>query len=372
MQTISEDPLKPNSGGDAQPAAHPPTYSHADCVEMIKKLKASLERSIFGQKELIDEVLACLLAHGHILMTGAPGLAKTTLVRVMSQHLGLSFGRVQFTPDLLPSDITGSDVLDVEPESGKRRFSFVRGPIFAHLLLADEINRASPRTQSALLEAMQEGSVTFGGQTFALPRPFMVFATQNPFESEGTFALPEAQLDRFLMHALVNYPDETAELELLNTHVLGQLVGEKSSPSSKEQSSAEDYRPLTEQDVHALIQCTAAITLRPELVLGISRLVRSTRPGDDSCPMDFKESIYFGAGPRAGISLVSAARAICLLEGCEEVSWKHIKRAAIPVLRHRLRLSTRAERAFGGVDGLLRQLIQACEDQQEHRVKGLV
>jgi MoxR-like ATPase len=164
-------------------------------VEVVGSLKQKINSAVFGQADLIDEAVCCLLADGHLLMTGAPGLAKTTLVRVIAQHLGVKFGRIQFTPDLLPTDIIGGEVLNIDPATSKRYFEFVPGPIFANLLLADEINRASPRTQSALLEAMQERGVTVGGKRHGLPKPFMVFATENPFESEGTFPLPEAQLD---------------------------------------------------------------------------------------------------------------------------------------------------------------------------------
>ena len=182
----------------------------------LSELRSNLESEIFGQKQLIDEIVACFLASGHALITGSPGLAKTTLVKVFAQHLQLMFGRVQFTADLLPSDITGSEILNISDDGKKRVFSFQKGPIFVNLLLADEINRASPRTQSALLEAMQEQKVTAAGKTHDLPNPFMVLATQNPLDMEGTYPLPEAQMDRFLIHTWVSYPSAEAQLKIIS------------------------------------------------------------------------------------------------------------------------------------------------------------
>ena len=198
-----------------------------EAANIASGLKKSVCNSIFGQEGLITETLCCLLSGGHILVTGAPGLAKTTLVRIFAKHLGIDFGRIQFTPDLLPSDIIGSEILNIDPVTGERKFMFSKGPIFTNLLLADEINRASPRTQSALLEAMQERTCTVGGDIHNLSDAFMVFATQNPFESEGTFPLPEAQLDRFLAHTLVGYPDKASEEQILHAHVENRLIGEK-------------------------------------------------------------------------------------------------------------------------------------------------
>lgn len=336
-----------------------------EATALAGRLREQVAKQVFGQDQLITETLCCLLAGGHILMTGAPGLAKTTLVRVFARQIGVAFGRVQFTPDLLPSDILGSEVLNVDPQSGKRIFEFSRGPIFTNLLLADEINRASPRTQSALLEAMQERSVTVGGRTLALPRPFMVFATQNPFESEGTFPLPEAQLDRFLLHALVPYPDADAETHILREHTAGVLVGEQiNAKTSVEQV-------LEPGQVQALIERVKAVRVDDAILNGIRELVRATRPDDPQCPENLRLSIWFGAGPRAGISLISVARALALLEQQECVRWQHVQRLAAPVLRHRIRLTAHGLREGLIEDKVIRQLLDEVETRFKNLSRGL-
>ncbi len=349
--------------------------SFQDAVQHVQELKRRVSSLIFGQDELISEVLCCLLSSGHVLITGAPGLAKTTLIRVISQNLGLQFGRIQFTPDLLPSDISGCEVLNIDPETQRRNFSFTPGPVFANFVLADEINRASPRTQSALLEAMQERRVTVAGKSYELPRPFMVFATQNPFESEGTFPLPEAQLDRFLMHALMSYPEEQAELHMLQEHAANTLVGELSSatsPSSAERRSAQSggrrasdpktVAPLSPELVSALIAKTLSVSIPEPILKVIKELVRSTRPGDPNCPDELATSLWYGAGPRAGISLVSVCRARALMEGREYVGWQDVRQLAKPVLRHRLRLTLAASRDRLSVDALIEKLLVRLED----------
>lgn len=294
-------------------------------------LRSELNLAIFGQEELITETIVAFLSHGHILMTGAPGLAKTTLVKAFASKLGLAFGRVQFTPDLLPSDITGGEILNIDPQTQRRSFEFTKGPIFVNLLLADEINRASPRTQSAMLESMQEGSVTTGWQQHDLPQPFMVFATQNPYESEGTFPLPEAQLDRFLIHSVVSYPDSEAELKIITDHASNQLIGESKIKSPSQVIEIES--------IQTLFQAVQKTSVPPEILEVINTLVRMTRPDDESFLSSYANSILYGAGPRAGIGLVSACRALAFLEGTEEVRFSHVKRMAPPALRHRVKLS---------------------------------
>lgn len=340
------------------------TLSLEAACELAKNLKEQVAKSIFGQEELITEAICCLIAGGHILMTGAPGLAKTTLVRVFSRYLKLQYGRIQFTPDLLPSDIIGSDILNIDPNSGRRNFEFAPGPVFVNLLLADEINRASPRTQSALLEAMQERSCTVGGRYHALPSPFMVFATQNPFESEGAFPLPEAQLDRFLLHTLVDYPSADAEERILKEHVSNKLVGEQHNQDLAITSGNE----VSLSDIQSLIQTREKIHVSDEMIQLIRDLIRSTRPEDPSCPEDFRRVIWYGAGPRAGISLISVARSLAMMEQSEAVRWHHIRRMAFPVLRHRIRLTVQAGHDQLQEDDMIEQLLQRIEEK--HKLAG--
>ena len=298
-----------------------------DIQECIAKIKQNIGKAVFGQEEIITETLVTLFTGGHILTTGAPGLAKTTLVKVIASSLGLTCRRIQFTPDLLPSDITGCEILTVEQETGKRYFEFARGPVFTNLLLADEINRASPRTQSALLEAMQEHTVTVAGKKYQLPEPFMVFATQNPYESEGTFPLPEAQIDRFLLHSLITYPHYDAEKDLLTAYSKGEYQPEQVD----EQISIEQLREIIATSQH--------IPIAEPLLNAINDLVRSTRPDDPLCPSALRPHLIFGASPRASLSMLSACRALSLLRGDKEVRWQHLERIAKPALRHRLRLA---------------------------------
>ena len=327
----------------------------SDDLTLIGQLRDNISAVVFGQEELITETLCAFLAGGHILMTGAPGLAKTTLVRVVSQQLGLSFGRIQFTPDLLPSDIVGSEILNIDQASGQRTFKFIKGPIFTNLLLADEINRASPRTQSALLEAMQEKSVTVAGTTYQLTLPFMVFATQNPFESEGTFALPEAQLDRFLIHTLVDYPEADAENRLLKAHADSQLVGEQTN------QEMQDNPLITNTQVLQLIDTVRRVAVDDNLTQLVGQLVRSSRPTSPDCPENRRDLVWYGAGPRAGISLISVARALAFLDGRTAVRWSDVKRMARPTMRHRLKLSPAAARQSLSEDTFIGELLENIE-----------
>lgn len=340
------------------------SLSLSDAAQLVSGLRKHVEDAVFGQEDLIVETICCLLSNGHILMTGAPGLAKTTLVRVFAHNLGLQFGRVQFTPDLLPSDIIGSEVLSIDVEAQKRTFEFSAGPIFTNMLLADEINRASPRTQSALLEAMQERTCTVGGKVHKLPPPFMVFATQNPFESEGTFPLPEAQLDRFLVHSLVGYPDEASESKILMAHSKSNLVGENLDGSKPSNA-------IERNVVEALIKKSQTIGIDENLVKCINFFVRSTRPTDSTCPSELKPAIWYGAGPRAGLSLISLCKSLALLNGEESVRWAHLKRMAKPALRHRIKLSSQAGRDRITEDELIEDLLSRIEDKYAQNSRGL-
>ncbi len=336
----------------------------SDAFQKIAGLREALGCYILGQPDLLTETICCMLASGHLLMTGAPGLAKTTLVRVLGKHLQLPFRRVQCTPDLLPSDIIGSEILNLDPVTQQRFFAFKPGPIFTNLLLVDEINRASPRTQSALLEAMQEQGVTVSGQRYAVERPFMVFATQNPLESEGTFPLPEAQLDRFLLHSWVNYPGEADQLSILKQYAARTLVGDKVEELVVE-------HPLSAEDVLALQHATTQIPVSDSILQGINEIVVATRPDHPYCPPEIKDLLQFGAGPRAALALLAVSQALALMEGQPGVTWGHVKRMVKPVLRHRVRLNIRASKGNWSVDGVIESILDHIETRYEMASFGL-
>ena len=297
--------------------------------QAVAKIKTELEKRIIGQKAVIDALLACFFAGGHCLIIGVPGLAKTTLVHSLAQCLSLKFNRIQFTPDLMPSDITGSEILFEDRASGNREFRFVKGPIFCNIMLADEINRTPPKTQSALLQAMQEREVTSSGVTFALPSPFWVLATQNPIEQEGTYPLPEAQQDRFMFSIEIGYPDVNEELEIVRTTTVPQTTAINALLDSGQIGT---FRDLVWRVPVADSVLRAAVTL-----------ARSTRPANDECPVNLREFITWGAGPRASQFLVLAAKAYAVLDGRPTPDVGDIARAAYPVLRHRLVRSFHAE-----------------------------
>ena len=304
---------------------------------------------IVGQQEAIDEVLITLLAGGHCLLEGVPGLAKTLLVKTMADALAMSFKRVQFTPDLMPGDIIGTEVLEEDHQTGKKFFQFNRGPIFANVVLADEINRTPPKTQAALLEAMQEYRVTYNGQDYPLPRPFMIIATQNPIEQAGTYPLPEAQLDRFLLYIRLGYPSEQEELAVLR------------------QTTGTD-RPvlqtiLNDKDVLDLQILTRQVHISDELLTMVNRLVRSSRPGQSDASGEasgafVKQWGEWGAGPRAGQALILCAKARAVLNGRFSVIPEDIRTLAYPVLRHRIALNFRAEAEGITTDKLIDELLK--------------
>jgi MoxR-like ATPase len=316
-----------------------PSVSEADkqliaeieaAVERIAKVRHMIGRVIFGQETVIDETLVTLLAGGHALLIGVPGLAKTRLVETLGTVLGLTDKRVQFTPDLMPADILGSEVLE-EAESGRRSFRFIPGPVFCQLLMADEVNRASPRTQSALLQAMQEKSVTIAGQQHPLPGPFHVLATQNPLEQEGTYPLPEAQLDRFLLQIDVNYPDREAERRMLI------------ATTGLAEASIEAV--MDGEQLLAMQRLIRHIPVGESVVEAILTLVRNGRP-EDSPLTGIREQVAWGPGPRASQALMLAAKARALLDGRLAPSIDDVLGLARPVLRHRMAL-TFAARADG-------------------------
>ena len=309
-------------------------------LDSISKARSEIGKAIFGQGDVVDLALITLLAGGHGLLVGLPGLAKTRLVETMGTVLGITARRVQFTPDLMPSDILGTEVLDETPE-GRRHFRFVKGPIFTQLLMADEINRASPRTQSALLQAMQEHHVTVAGERHDLPRPFHVLATQNPIEQEGTYPLPEAQLDRFLMQIDVGYPDREAE-----RRVLIETTGTE---------TAKPATAMTGEQLMAAQRLVRRLPVGDSVVEAILDLVRAARP--DSDDKDMSAKLAWGAGPRASQSLALAVRARALLQGRLAPSVDDVAALAAPILKHRIALTFGARADGETVDAVIARLI---------------
>jgi MoxR-like ATPase len=316
-----------------------------DLASTRGRLLEQVHHRIVGQAAVIDLLLTCLFARGHGLFVGVPGLAKTLLVSSLAEAMELEFSRIQFTPDLMPSDITGSDVLE-EDGRGRRTFRFVRGPVFCNLLLADEINRTPPKTQAALLQSMQEGRVTAGGTTHRLPPPFHVFATQNPIEQEGTYPLPEAQLDRFMLQITVDYPDLDSERRIV---AMGT-------------SDADEIEPvLTPVQLLAHQELVKRIPVPPSVVDHVVALLRASRPDDDSAPTAVKELVRWGAGPRAGQQLLAAAQARAALDGRAGVAIDDVRALARPVLEHRLVRSFAAESRGISSAEILAEILAATE-----------
>ncbi|MBG6234424.1 MoxR-like ATPase [Pedobacter sp. CAN_A7] len=312
-------------------------------IHKISLLKQEIQKVIVGQDVVIEEMLVALMAGGHCLLEGVPGLAKTLMVRTMSQALDLSFRRIQFTPDLMPTDIIGTEILEEDHVTGKRFFKFNKGPIFAHIILADEINRTPPKTQSALLEAMQEFEVTYAGQTYPLERPFFILATQNPIEQAGTYPLPEAQLDRFLLYVKIGYPSAEEE-----TSILSRTTGTK----------AEKVQPVIGKDEIIQLQAlTREVSISDDLVTYVSTLIRATRP-DTTTNEYVKEWVRWGAGPRAGQALILTAKARALFHGRYAVIMEDLQTMAYPVLRHRILMNFKAEAEQVTADDVTTELIK--------------
>ena len=314
-------------------------------VSLATRLDAEIGRVIIGQRQVRREVLICLLAGGHCLLRGVPGLAKTLLIKTLADAVHLQFSRIQFTPDLMPSDILGTEVIEEDVATGKRHVRFIAGPIFANIILADEINRTPPRTQSALLEAMQEYQVTVGGVRYPLERPLFVLATENPIEQEGTHPLPEAQLDRFMLNVVIDYPDADDERRIYADTTTG---------------ADSTVTPVaTGAELEAARLLVRTLPAADNIVDYALRLVRATRPTDVTCPASVKEWVRFGVGPRAGQALLLGAKASALLDGRMVPSLDDVARVALPVLRHRVLVNFRAEADGISPDDVIGKLIAA-------------
>ncbi|MDH5400641.1 MAG: MoxR family ATPase [Cyclobacteriaceae bacterium] len=310
--------------------------------DKIINLRTEIGKVIIGQRVVVDQMLASLFAGGHVLLEGVPGLAKTLMVRTLAEATSLTFKRIQFTPDLMPSDIIGTEILQDNQSTGKHEFRFIKGPVFTNILLADEINRTPPKTQSALLEAMQEYEVTYAGNLYLLDKPFFILATQNPIEQTGTFPLPEAQLDRFMMYIRLEYPSEQEELQVLN---------------STTGAAVQSVNPvISGADVMRIQQLVRQVHINEALLSYINTLVRETRP--ENATWDFiKEQVQWGAGPRCGQSLVLAAKAFAFLDGRFAVVPDDISKVVKPVMRHRILLSFKAEAEHLSSDEVIDQLL---------------
>lgn len=303
--------------------------SFTTAVHLARRLDTEIGQVIIGQQQVRREVITCLLAGGHCLLRGVPGLAKTLLIKTLADAMHLAFSRIQFTPDLMPSDIVGTEVIEEDPVTGTRKVRFIPGPVFANVILADEINRTPPRTQSALLEAMQEYQVTVGGVRHTLERPLFVLATENPIEQEGTHPLPEAQLDRFMFNVVIDYPDLEDE-----RRILADTTADGGAVVTPVASAAE---------LEAARHLVRAMPAASNVVDYALRLVRATRPNDTSCPPELRSWLRWGAGPRAGQALLLGAKATALLDGRAVPSLDDVAQVALPVLRHRLLVNFRAE-----------------------------
>ena len=302
-----------------------------------------LHKVIVGQDAVIEQIMAAIFTGGHCLLVGVPGLAKTLVVSTIARLLDVEFKRIQFTPDLMPSDITGTNVLE-ENEQGRREFRFVKGPVFTNILLADEINRTPPKTQAALLQAMQEREVTVGQETYDLPEPFFVIATQNPIEQEGTYPLPEAQLDRFMFNVMVDYPTLDEEERILQATTSGE--------------SEEVRKVLSARSILYLQKQISQIVASPLVISYVTRLVRATRPKESSSPEFIRTLVDWGAGPRAGQYLIAGAKAVAAMDGRPNITTDDVRKVAIPVLRHRVSTNFQAQAEGMSTDDIVQKLIE--------------
>ncbi len=311
-------------------------------TEKLTNLKKEIGKVIIGQEETIEQLLITFLAGGHALLEGVPGLAKTLMIRTLAQAVDLKFKRIQFTPDLMPSDIIGTEILEEDHSTGKKFFKFNKGPIFANIVLADEINRTPPKTQAALLEAMQEFEVTYANKTYKLDRPFLILATQNPIEQSGTFVLPEAQQDRFLLYIKIGYPSESEE-----TTVLKNTTGVRTHTL---------HKVISGEDILRLQHLVREVPISDDLITSVSTLIRATRP-ETTTDSYVKEWVNWGAGPRAGQAMILTAKARALINGRLSVTLDDLKHVALPVLRHRIIVNFRAESEGITSDDVTNQLL---------------
>ena len=321
----------------------------AQLSEIRDQIYAEVGKVVIGQKQIVEKLLIALLSGGHCLLVGVPGLAKTTLIQTLARTFDLSFGRIQFTPDLMPSDITGTEVLEEDAETGHKAFRFIRGPLFANVILADEINRTPPKTQAALLQAMQEHAVTAGGETMTLDEPFFVLATQNPIEQEGTYPLPEAQLDRFIFELWIDYPDQNEEEE---------IVRQTTSVEKAEVAKVVDAQRIVE-----LQELVRRVPVADHCIRYAVELVRASRPTDDKAPDYVREMVNWGAGPRASQYLILAAKARAILAGRHSVAIEDIQAVARPVMRHRIVVNFHAEAQNINASGLIDRLLTDVEPE---------
>ncbi len=314
-----------------------------------KTITAEIGKVIVGQDKVIEQLLISLLASGHCLLVGVPGLAKTLLISTLADVLNLKFNRIQFTPDLMPSDITGTDIIEEDHSTGKRQFRFVKGPVFANIILADEINRTPPKTQAALLQAMQEHEVTAAGETYKLDEPFFVLATQNPIEQEGTYPLPEAQLDRFMFNVFVDYPSSDEENRIV-----------------KETTTVQEYqlgKILSPEDIVAFQQLVRRVPVSDHLVQYAVNLVRATRPNDATAPQYIKNWVNWGAGPRASQYLILAAKTKAILDGRPTPGPEDVRFAAYPVMRHRIVTSFNAEADGVDTEEIIKRVLDTVKEE---------
>jgi len=342
----------------SSPATAPAELTDSAILKRVREMsnrtrltQAEISKAIIGQTDIITELLTAIISRGHVLMIGMPGLAKTMMVRTVSEVLDLKFRRIQFTPDLMPTDITGTDILEVDESTGRKEYRFIKGPIFTNILLADEINRTPPKTQAALLEAMQEHRVTAAGETFQLDLPFFVLATQNPMEQEGTYPLPEAQLDRFMFSILIDYPSEEDEETIAKVTTKSEQVSLN--------------KILNGEEILALQKVVRDLPVSDHVVKYAVRLVRSTRPADKRAPDFIKKWIHCGAGPRASQYLITGAKARAVIEGRLLVSTDDVRRVAAPILRHRIFTNFTADSEGMDTDKIVKKLIESVPEPDE-------